>query len=83
MKHCSLNYAIKTLTNACDRIQNASGTYWGYIGRRTISFIANGDRATCFHTQETKEKSDPSSDYYPGSYWPNLKQAIEFCKRNA
>ena len=53
--------------------------YKGYI----VSFRCNGadtpeTSIVCEHTQRYYEKSDSMTDYFPGSYWDNLTQAIKY-----
>ena len=81
-RHCNLDYAIKTLAKACNGIQhNSTGAYWGVIGKRIVSFRANGsDGACCFHTRRIDEEDDIQTDYFAGSFWSNLTRAIRYAK---
>ena len=78
------------LSNAINKLgkygkvqKDETGLYWiaykGYI----VSFRANGDyddpnpSIVCEHTQRYEEKADSQTDYFPGSYWDSLTQAIK------
>ena len=73
-------YGIKTL-GKLGAVQHQGTSYWvDYRGYR-ISFLTNGEdkpenSLTCEHVQRVGEVSDPQSDYYPGSFYANLSQAI-------
>ncbi len=83
MEHCSLDYAVKRLSNACNGIKsNDHRQYWGYIGKWTVSFLADGNRACCFGVRKTGEKDDWQSDYCADSFFSNITRAIGFAQRN-
>jgi len=56
----------------------------GHDGREYyISFIGNGGAGlekdiVCEHVRRLSEISDSQSDYFPGSFYPNLTQALRY-----
>lgn len=86
MNTMTIKNAIKKLSKYGKVQVNSVNEHWieykGYI----ISFFPNGscdpnNSITCEHTKRIGEKSDPNSDYFPGSFWPNLTQAINHVER--
>lgn len=43
---------------------------------RIISFIDQGGEIICLHTRRATDKNDSQSDYFPGSYWDTMAQAL-------
>ena len=77
---------IKKLSKYGQVQHDKTGKYWIVKGRYEVSFRANGeDRPdqdiVCEHTQRVNEVEDSQSDYFPGSYWPNLTQALRYAER--
>ena len=81
----TIAYGIKKL-GEIGTVQHEGGRYWvDYKGYR-ISFLANGEdkpdnSLTCEHTVRIGQEADPQSDYYPGSYWDSLTQAIRIVQQ--
>ena len=68
--------------------QEYRGVIPGTLGGRRyiVSFSVNGREepgasACCFQTCPEGLESDPMTDYFPGSFWRNLSQAIAFAGR--
>ena len=54
-------------------------------GRYVVSCLINGtdrpgQQVVAFHTSGVSERDDLQSDYFCGSYWDNLTQAIRHAK---
>lgn len=49
---------------------DAQGDYY------EIRFHDQGGEAICLHTQRTSEIADSQSDYFPGSFWDTMAQAL-------
>lgn len=81
-QHCTVEYAKKKLASLGELHQSGQ-EFWVEYGPYTVSFLRNGigETATCFHTKRSSEQSDLLSDYFPGSFWPNLTRAIRFVKK--
>lgn len=47
-------------------------------GNYVLTFEERGTRVAGVHTIGQGLKSDPTTDYYPGSWWPSLAQALRF-----
>lgn len=64
-------------------IENVGGKYWIIVNGYEVSFLINGTsgNVVCFHTQRVSEKTDSNADYFPGSYWKNLSQALRFVEK--
>lgn len=76
--------AIKKLSKYGEVKLNNTGLHFITLNGYIVSFRKNGagenPDITCEHTCPVNEKSDISSDYFPGSYWDNLTQAIRFAE---
>jgi hypothetical protein len=44
--------------------------------RRFVSVVCQSGEVLSIKTVPTNDKADILTDYFPGSYWPSLKQAI-------
>ena len=78
--------AIKKLARYGEVKHPTSMQYQTRIGDYIVSFLSNGEdrpdnTITCCHTQRVTEKADYNSDYFPGSFWDNLTQAIDAATR--
>lgn len=63
-------------------VAEENGRYYATRNGHTISFLKNGvDGITCCHSRRNSEKDDLQSDYFAGSYFDNLTQAINFTLR--
>lgn len=70
--------AIKKLSKHGEVITDGQN-YHAVINGYEVGFCKNGggsDRAICFHICKVGLKSDPCSDYFPQTFFPNLTQAI-------
>jgi len=82
-----LSNAIKKLS-AYGKIQkDETGLYFIHYKGYIVSFRTNGSQdpendIVCEHTQRYDEKADSMTDYFPGSYWDNLSQAINYVERS-
>jgi len=77
--------AVKKLARFGHVEHDDRGQYRARFGDHVVSFCANGKdapeaHAICFHVQRAGEIADSQSDYFPGSYFPNLTRAIRFAR---
>lgn len=73
--------AIKKLSKYGKVNRGRNGQYWAIIGNYKVSFTANGEdiptnSITCEHTCRVGLEPDYNTDYFPGTFWDNLTQAI-------
>ena len=81
--HMTLENAIKMLSQHGVVCHNENGEYWAQIKNHIVSFYKNGETSTtCYHTKRIDEQDDPQTDYFCGSYWPNLTQAIRYAEQS-
>lgn len=76
--------AIKMLSKYGQVQKTECGRYWVYVGRYEVSFRLSGpssDTITCESTRPIGELDDIQSDYFAGSYWKNLTQAVRYAER--
>lgn len=67
-------------------VHQQGGKYWVEYHGYCVSFLANGENRPdqsmiCEHTVRIGQEADSQTDYFPGSYWPNLTQAIRYASR--
>ncbi len=77
------NAIKKITTNYPDvKIIQNKNIYETIIDNHLLSFIDNGGSGeiTCIHIQKKIDKSDPMADYFPGSFFDNISQAIRYIK---
>ena len=44
--------------------------------KMVLTFTKEGEEATCIKTAMKGEESNVMTDYFPGTYWDNIKNAI-------
>lgn len=55
------------------------GNRWFVIrDRKRVTVIDQGGEAIAIRAQHLKDKDDPITDYYGGSYFPNITQAVRW-----
>jgi hypothetical protein len=78
--------AIKKLSKyGTVKVDDTKKHYIHYRGYE-VSFRPNGALTpdasiTCEHTRQIGEESDINSDYFAGSYWNNLTQALKYVEQ--
>lgn len=73
--------AIKRLSKHGKVIQDRPGSYYAIINGCEVSFLANGDdrpdnSICCERCRRLGDEDDIQSDYWGGSFYDNLTQAI-------
>jgi len=79
--YCTIEYAKKKLGQLGEVKENDHGQVWVKYKDYIVSFIKNGDHASCYHTRRFNDHDDLQSDYHAGSYWDNISQAIRYVKK--
>jgi len=75
--------------NAVKKVQRAypeaefqihNGRFSTIINGKILSFIENGeyDSINCIHVKGVNEEDDVYTDYFPGSFFSNISQAIRY-----
>jgi hypothetical protein len=79
-----------TITNAVKKLgtfgtvsAEECGEWRATKGGYEVSFLRNGhgDQVTCFRTRRVTDQDDSQTDYFAGSFWPNMTQAIAHANR--
>ncbi len=78
------------IANAVKKLEKASGKkvekdersneYYVIIKKKVVSFMKNGmsDDAVCFYVRNENLHDDIQTDYFAGSFFRNLTQAINY-----
>jgi hypothetical protein len=76
MKNKSIANAIKKLNLKIENYSN--GRQFVRNNGKVLSWYIQGDNAVCVHLSRESDKSDPYTDYLPGSFAHTLKRAISY-----
>jgi len=77
-------YAIKTLSRyAKVNKANDRPAYWAMRDDKegrpvVISFIDQDGKAICIHTRSASELNQSEIDYFPGSFWDSIAEALRY-----
>ncbi len=78
-------YAIKILSKYAkvEKVESTNLYYAKRVSARdgvlhTISFHDQMGTAICLHTKRSSDQSDSQSDYFPGSFWDTMAQALRY-----
>jgi hypothetical protein len=78
----TIKNAIKKLEKF-GKVTEQAGEWRAVRAGYEVSFLRNGrgDEATCYRTRRVTDHDDSQSDYFAGSFWPNITQAIAHAGR--
>ncbi len=72
------SYAIKRLSKYAEvEVAEGSGLHTCVFNEVVIQFHDQGGRAICIRARRENEHDDPYTDYFAGSYYDNISQAID------
>lgn len=67
------------LGNDINIYDNGHGSYCTVYNGYDVSWTVNtAGEAHSFHTKGVNQKTDMMTDYYPGTWWKNSKQMLDF-----